>query len=483
MSPRHSTLVSLLMAITACPSATQDSEGSPTSATGEQTTTATTAPTTGTAITTDADPTTGTTTAAPTTGEPTTAPGTATTDDPDPGTTTGTTGDPVACDLPESPPSAGPSNTGVWRLEQLDLGAHPQAVCNDGTAAVYLIRRNPGATKWLYFLEGGGNCSDGPTCKQRWNSVKGLDLMSSISEVERYVNGTLGFPDEGVFAADKAENPALHDANFVMIPYCSSDLWSGDREGDTNLPTSDVGRWHFRGRAIAHAVLAELLTAEGMDAATDVVLGGGSAGGAGMFINVDELAAELPPAARVLGMPDAGYQIVYPAFDPKTGLESTETPTPVEKIALAGFINWGGRGDESCDAAATDDAERILCRSAELLTSQGHITTPLLLINTQYDYNQTTRLGITVTDDFKVADPDENAFTVNFAASMRERLAATDAMHSIFSDYSSLHVTAKSVLAATVEIDGVTLRDAIAAWHQSPCKVSRRIEQPIAGLP
>lgn len=451
----------LLTLLAACPSTAHDTDDLPSTAATDAT---------GSAPTTSDGP---TTTAPPTTDAST---GTSSDDE--------TTSDPVdpACAVPDAPPSSGPSTSGPWRLEQLDLAEHPTAVCNDGTAGLFMIRRNEASTRWLVFFEGGGNCHDGASCKNRWNSAKGLDLMSALSVLERHEEGTLAFPDAGIFAPDAAVNAALHDANYVMVPYCSSDLWSGDREGDLDLPLGDVARWHFRGRAIARAVIAELLMHEGLDAATDVVLGG-SAGAAGLYVLVDELAAELPAGARVLGLADAGYQIVYPAFDPETGLESEDVPTPVEAIALAGHDNWGGRGDESCDATAATEEARVYCRSAEHLVHGGHITTPLLIVNTQYDFNQTTRLGVTVTEDHHVPDPQENALVVRFAAAMRERLADIDPQHSVFADYSSLHVTCNRDLMSDVEIDGVTLAEAIADWHRSPCTVRRRIEAPIRGLP
>lgn len=388
---------------------------------------------------------------------------------------------PSTCQLPQERPD-GPSTWAPWRLETIDTALHPAAVCNDGSPAVYMIRRNPATTRWLVWIEGGGTCVDGPSCEQRWQEKR--DLMSSVPIRDRYAAGTLGFPSSGVFSVDPVENPALHDANLVQVQYCSSDVWSGDHAGDPGLPLGDVARWHFKGRAIALAAIDELLAREDFGSATEITFGGGSAGSAGIYNTIDELRERAPATARVIGLSDGGYQIAYPAYDPVTQMESTVTPTPVEQIGLLGQRNWGGRGDASCDAAATSDTERLDCRSAEVLTRHGHITTPLLIINNQYDFNQTARLGIDISRNTGiVADAPQAAFVRRFATRMREQLALSDALHSIFASYDVLHVTSQSDKSLSMAINGKLERDAIADWHRDPCAPMRRIEAEIPGKP
>src|ERR1700690_2936306 len=51
-----------------------------------------------------------------------------------------------------------------------------QAVCNDGTPAVYYFKRGSGtdAAHWLIFFQGGGWCSSEPTCTRRWSIQRSL---------------------------------------------------------------------------------------------------------------------------------------------------------------------------------------------------------------------------------------------------------------------------------------------------------------------
>lgn len=400
---------------------------------------------------------------------------------PPPTTPPAPTPPPTSCALPTERPD-GPSTSAPWRLSTIDVAAHPAAICNDGSPAAYMVRRNPATTRWLIWLEGGGQCSDGASCSDRWSHKP--DLMSTTLISGRYAAGKLEFPSSGVFSVNPAENPALHDANMVQVQYCSSDLWSGDHKGNLALPQDNVARWHFNGRAIALAAIDELRAKEGFGNATEVTFGGGSAGSAGIYSTIDELRERAPAGARVIGISDGGYQIVYPAYDPVTQRESTVTPTPVEQIALLGQQNWGGRGDASCFAAAADDTARANCRSPEVLTQGGHITTPLLIVNNQYDFNQTNRLGISIAKDSGiVADEPQQAFLRRFAARMREQLAQTDAKHAIFSNYDVLHVTSQSDHSLVTTINGKVQRDAIADWHRDPCHPARDIEAEIPGMP
>lgn len=388
---------------------------------------------------------------------------------------------PLSCTLPDRPVTSGPSTTAPWEFVQLSAATYPKALCNDGTSGTYMIRRNPQSTKWLIWLQGGGNCYDAETCEQRWDS-SGKRLMSSTQMVTQYAQGTLEFPAGGVFSDDEAENPTFHDANLVRISYCSSDVWSGDRAGDTSFAKDDVRRWHFRGRAIIQAVFRELMQHEDLPAATDIVYGGGSAGAGGVYATVDDVGAQMPVGARFLGIPDAGFRFDHPSYDPATGLESTNVPTDQRIFIETAANNWGGRGDASCHAAATTLDEHLFCREAGSLTTHGHIRTPLLVIQNQYDHNPLGHLGVDLVDGMAQNEA-ERGYTERYAARTRELLASMDSLHSCFADYGALHVTSNSSATGTSIIDGTVLRDAIDAFYRQPCTPQRHIEAPIPGAP
>jgi hypothetical protein len=121
-----------------------------------------------------------------------------------------------------------------------------QAVCNDGSPAVYYLRegKGTGTNTWVIFLVGGGFCFSVESCDQRL--ITNPELMSSR-----------GYPTQlkvpGILSDSPKSNPDFYNANHVLIPYCSSDLWSGDRES-----SSETGGYEFRGRRIVQAVVRDL---------------------------------------------------------------------------------------------------------------------------------------------------------------------------------------------------------------------------------
>lgn len=388
-----------------------------------------------------------------------------------------------------------PTPTG---LEVHVLAAYSDAVCNDGTPATYVLRRND-TSRWLIFLDGGGFCADDASCAARYgNANGGHKLMSSTWLIDEAAAGTLTFPSDGIFSPDPVENPTFFDANIVRVPYCSSDTWVGDRAGDPAAPVTSAARWAFRGRRIVEAVVTDLLATQGLDAATDVVLAGGSAGGQGVFGHADDLGARLPAGARYMAMPNAGFFIDHAAYDPATQTDSTATPTVMTQIADLVVPLWQARGDTSCLAAAGDAPtlnERQACVASPSLAA-AHITTPLLIVQSLFDQNQTERLGVPLDPDTgRVAPgPDEaarRAFVTRFADDMAANLRTAAPRHSVFADWSNLHVILAGrgpgdVQDQTVraEVDGQPLNAVIEAWHADPCGAPvRLIDLPSGDAP
>jgi hypothetical protein len=364
--------------------------------------------------------------------------------------------------------SASPASTATIRV--LDLAAHPGAVCNDGTPGYYTVRAGvgKGIKRWQIYLEGGGQCSTSSECQIRYVTQKALMSSKGI------VNGTIIPSDvEGIKSIAASVDPDFYDANLVQIHYCSSDTWSGDRAGNDALSTGNVGRWHFRGRRIVKAVLADL-AALGLQAAEEVLLVGSSAGGIGVFNHADDVRAALP-SARVVALSDAGFMIDYPSYDPVTKMESTAVPTEVRQYLGAALAVWGGRGDKSCEDAATDADAHILCRSPADLLLGGHVTTPLFVRQSQLDLVQLKRL-IAPSE----MDTAAKAYRERFAGQMRKLLGQLGPSYAVFSPHDNKHgVVADDAAWSAAGLDGTSLPAAVGAWYRDPCTASvKRIEVP-----
>jgi len=194
-------------------------------------------------------------------------------------------------------PAPKPAGTAALRL--LPESDYPEARCLDGSQAGYYLREGS-STHFQVYLEGGGWCYDqdcaNPTvegtlrdCRDR---AKGrLGSSRSWAHTNDWLTGSL--------SADPKENPVFHNWTLVWVPYCDGMSFSGD---------AVVDGVHFKGRAILSAVIADLKARTAIGDASQVVLGGGSAGASAVFYHVDKVAEELALShGEVVGLPDAGF--------------------------------------------------------------------------------------------------------------------------------------------------------------------------------
>jgi hypothetical protein len=295
------------------------------------------------------------------------------------------------------------------RRHTVDQQLFPLARCNDNSPAIFYYRpasRPADADKWLIHLQGGGSCGGGLSCSERWFSVNtrfGSNNMTSA-----------GFPDgttaPGIFDRANPQNP-FGTFNQVFVHYCSSDMWSGTAENRVltgldfgpllegrGLPCPTQYTISFLGRRIFEAVVATLrrdgvpaLEFDGprgasrpmpdLDAATRVVLSGGSGGGYGVINNLDHLRASLPDGARLVGLTDSAFPPSKRHMDlSRTRLCVTQGHCTVEAqnrwdYEEGPFHVWGsaGGGDASCLTHHSADPHQC-ADSGHVLTD--HVTTP-----------------------------------------------------------------------------------------------------------
>ena len=121
----------------------------------------------------------------------------------------------------------------------------------------------------------------------------------------------------GILSADASENPHFADANHVMVPYCSSDSWTGtaprsgaDSYYNHNNKKGGGERFSFLGSMIVSEVIRELFSWEQLGAGQEMYLAGSSAGGTGVLVNLDQVAdlvRQLGGHMRVRGIVDSGW--------------------------------------------------------------------------------------------------------------------------------------------------------------------------------
>ncbi|XP_050393204.1 palmitoleoyl-protein carboxylesterase NOTUM [Patella vulgata] len=207
---------------------------------------------------------------------------------------------------------------GVTEVPKLrrKLLRHSSATCNDGSPAGYYIRKSHGSSKWIVFLEGGWYCFDQVSCSERLRIMH--DYMSSRGW-PRHRKGS------GILSWNPEDNPYYFHANMVIVPYCSSDSWSGTRN------SSSKSEFSFMGSLILEEVIKELLK-KGLRNAKKMLLVGSSAGGTGVLINLDRVAEQVKQSAsrvEVRGVVDAGWFMDNEPFKPRHCRDAYTCPPTV----------------------------------------------------------------------------------------------------------------------------------------------------------
>lgn len=169
---------------------------------------------------------------------------------------------------------------GEWR----QVPAPASCQCSDGTPYHYWVRDGD-PEKVLFFLAGGGACFSAETC-----DGETATYTVNLADDE-------GPGDEGVFAADEADNP-LADFSIVYAPYCTGDLHLGTAEHDYG---DGVVVQH---KGSVNSSMALGATRALFPEASEVVVAGSSAGSAPAPA-VGGLAHDLWPDADVAVVADA----------------------------------------------------------------------------------------------------------------------------------------------------------------------------------
>lgn len=310
------------------------------------------------------------------------------------------------------------------------------AICNDGSPAVYYIRRGAGcgAKRWVIAFEGGGSCSTIAECQARPNKYK-----SSIGAGATQKVG-------GMMSSDPAVNPDFFSANIAFVNYCSSDYWMG-----TQPASAATDGLAFRGHDIVRAVIEDLedttLTgAPALSSVDEVLISGSSAGGLGVLGNVDAIAAGLP-GKRVRAMVDAGWVADITAFAPagQTGISTTAAFD-------AAFSYWRAVPDESCRDAAGGAAGR--CGVGALVFPT--LGVPLFVHEDLADSVQLNQLLVGATP------AQATAYKAEFAANLR---ASFGVLSGVFAPNEGEHTIMFKAEFATRTVAGTTFRETLGNWY------------------
>ena len=358
----------------------------------------------------------------------------------------------TACDPSYKPPAPPPPPPGpVFQLQTLE--SDPAARCLDGTpGAFYYGRPTKPTTKWLIWGEGKAWCLSESECLARSKATDGRGgwRSSGWPGEPGCLPATLpwgdapcvgGVPGQawGCQISNRCDlNPAFCEFNMIWLKTCDGGSWSGNR---TSLSPSGL---HYKGKSILRAT-ARALLAMGIGEASEIVIGGGSAGALGVYLQADYWLNLLDPAGsvkKVAAVPDCGFFQDWRNNSYHAGFVWMESAEGMDSAV-----------DPHC--AAAHPTEKNLCLMAEHVAP--FIQTPLFALQAKFDSWQ--KAAICGSDCATSAG--EQAYGDALVAKLQATVLAKPA-NGAFVD-SCLHHCGGS---DTYRNDNITQAQALAMWYR-----------------
>lgn len=267
------------------------------------------------------------------------------------------------------------------------------AVCNDNSRATFFIGVQS-SNKWILFFESGGFCASLVDCNKRYLNENSTVLMTSTLMPKEVIGRDL-------LSSSQTENPSFYNYRHVLVPYCSSDLWLGQRTNPKEpfrfVNDSSVDNFSFRGQTIFRTLFTDLLREYNLREAEEIVLSGSSAGGIGVLNHarwvLDQVIKAQGLNAKLKSIVDSGWFINF-----QDTLEAKVRPR---------FMSFANITSAACQDTSRD---YICCPSASCMIARGYYPSdvPLLIVSSIYDLFM---LG----DVFSAQDTQENTATDNSA--------------------------------------------------------------------
>jgi len=327
-----------------------------------------------------------------------------------------------------------------FTLVILPASDYPEAVCNDGTQAGYYISLRPCKFGWIFFLQGGWWCYDIPTCAARWQDSP--SLMSN-----KYWSPNMSV-NVGLLSANVTSNPDFYNWSTVIINYCSSDQYSGNRAA-----SNETGNWHFRGLKILEAIVDHInQSIPVFRRVSEILYAGCSAGGQGVIVTADYFSNLFGNEVFVSAVADAGWLM---------DIKPIINVDPIITQLIDGYTFWNGSVNSNC--ALGNPQYEYMCYISPI--AAPYISTRFYIHTEQYDPWQT---------EYSCCSPPYNDTENVWIQTLREAFNASIRTirppSAVFSGACFHHCFTQEYAYNQVIIYGQTLQQHLGRWYFSTLK-------------
>lgn len=224
-----------------------------------------------------------------------------------------------------------PGNYYAWQTVQ--MAPQTGAVCGNGSPYKFFVNRVPNTRNTIIYLEGGGACWDHASCSGQ-SGIRGARNPDGIpDDYLSLLNPGASLVSPFVVRLHPWTRVKTQNWNMVYVPYCTGDIYSGDRVAVYQDPQNPQAPliWHHNGLRNMRAVVGWLK--DNLPRPTQMLTTGCSAGGAGSLTSYGPTRQDIAPTRSFL-INDSG-----PVFTALTGGSNAAYPS----LPLQTFIRsaWG----------------------------------------------------------------------------------------------------------------------------------------------
>jgi hypothetical protein len=178
-------------------------------------------------------------------------------------------------------------------------------MCRDGSQTGFAVNQSPsGSTNVVIYLEGGGACIDPFFC----SSLASPETFGE-SQFTSWQSSSTSDANSGIFNRTDTANPVA-DWNFVYIPYCTGDVFTGDTPNTkATVPNVSMPQQFVGYTDVGYDLDRIVPTFPGT---TKVLLTGISAGGFGASANYVQVARHFGSSVPVYLLDDSGPPMEAP---------------------------------------------------------------------------------------------------------------------------------------------------------------------------
>lgn len=224
-----------------------------------------------------------------------------------------------------------PGRYNKWQTVQ--LSPETGAVCGNGSPYKFFVNRVPGSSNTVLYYEGGGACWDYESCTGQ-TGIRGARNPDGIpDDYMALANPRATLASPFIFRLHPWSRVKTQDWNMVYVPYCTGDIYSGDKVAVYEDPTGENEPlvWHHNGVRNSHAIMTWLK--ENLQRPGQMLATGCSAGGVGSMTNYHPARLSLAPTKGFL-INDSG-----PIFPAPVGGDPEQYPSVPLQDKIR--ISWG----------------------------------------------------------------------------------------------------------------------------------------------